>query len=69
AATAEAVAVVAAVAALRDGVEAGAGDGPVAGPAAAPDLVAVAKALRRSPAVLSLRARSGPSDHPESVTS
>ncbi|MEU9039158.1 MAB_1171c family putative transporter [Streptomyces sp. NPDC048352] len=69
AATAEAVAVVAAVAALRDGVEAGAGDGPVAGAAAAPDLVAVAKALRRSPAVLSLRARSGPSDHPESVTS
>ncbi|MFJ3878957.1 MAB_1171c family putative transporter [Streptomyces sp. NPDC090077] len=69
AATAEAVAVVAAVAALRSGAEAGVAEAPVPvpRPANAPDLVAVAKALRRSPAVSSFRARCGPADQPESV--
>ncbi|MFF5703073.1 MAB_1171c family putative transporter [Streptomyces sp. NPDC012794] len=68
AATADAVAVVAAIAALRGGAGAEPEDGPVPGPAAAPDLVAVARALRRSPAVTAFRARSGPSDHRESVS-
>lgn len=67
AATADAVAVVAALRRLRSGAEP---EGEAAaGPARAPDLVAVSKALRRSPAVISFRARTGQADRPESVTS
>ncbi|MFE3632194.1 MAB_1171c family putative transporter [Streptomyces goshikiensis] len=78
AATADAVAVVAAIHRLRLGDEFA--PEPEAGDAAAlltgapagmrsPDLVAVSRALRRSPAVLAHRARYGPADRPESVTS
>lgn len=67
AATADAVAVVAALRRLRSGAEP---EGEAAaGPTRAPDLVAVSKALRRSPAVISFRARTGQADRPESVTS
>lgn len=67
AATADAVAVVAALRRMSGGAEAE--EAAAAGQAQAPDLVAVSKALRRSPAVTSFRARSGPADHPESVGS
>ncbi|MEU8436461.1 MAB_1171c family putative transporter [Streptomyces sp. NPDC029216] len=78
AATADAVAVVAAVRSLRLGVEpdpgtdagpdAAADRGPAPGSDRAPDLVAVSRALRRSPVVTSFRARSGPPDPAESVS-
>ncbi|MER5811852.1 MAB_1171c family putative transporter [Streptomyces sp. NPDC002033] len=69
AATADAVSVVAALRRLRGG-GAPAEDGAApTGPAQVPDLVAVSKALRRSPVVISFRARTGPADHPESVSS
>lgn len=67
AATADAVAVVAALRRMHGGAEAE--DAAEAGQTKAPDLVAVSKALRRSPVVTSFRARSGPADHPESVSS
>ncbi|GAA0320363.1 hypothetical protein GCM10010302_69450 [Streptomyces polychromogenes] len=73
AATADAVAVVAAVRGLRGGAAAdpGAGApgtaGAAPGPAGAPDLVAVARALRRSPVVSSFRTRPYPSDRPGGV--
>ncbi|MET8754883.1 MAB_1171c family putative transporter [Streptomyces sp. NPDC004667] len=67
AATADAVAVVAALRRMRGGAEAE--DAAEAGQSKAPDLVAVSRALRRSPVVTSFRARSGPADHPESVGS
>ncbi|MFD8145610.1 MAB_1171c family putative transporter [Streptomyces sp. NPDC059708] len=73
AATADAVAVVAAVRGLRRGASADAGAGApgaagaAAGPAGTPDLVAVARALRRSPVVSSFRTRPDASDRPEGV--
>ncbi|MFD6180502.1 MAB_1171c family putative transporter [Streptomyces goshikiensis] len=78
AATADAVAVIAAIHRLRLGDEFApepeAGDTATLltgtpGGVRSPDLVAVSRALRRSPAVLAHRARYGPADHPESVTS
>ncbi|MEV7544352.1 MAB_1171c family putative transporter [Streptomyces sp. NPDC089915] len=75
AATADAVAVVAAVRGLRRGASADPGPGApgpagaaaAAGPAGTPDLVAVARALRRSPVVSSFRTRPDASDRPEGV--
>ncbi|MFF4496845.1 MAB_1171c family putative transporter [Streptomyces sp. NPDC001546] len=65
AATAEAVAVLAAVRRLRLGVPAAGDASP--GPARAPDLVAVSRALRRSPLVAAFRARPPVPDRPEGV--
>ncbi|MFH7595489.1 MAB_1171c family putative transporter [Streptomyces racemochromogenes] len=75
AATAEAVAVVAAVRSLRLGLAAAPGEaagapgeaGAVPVPARSPDLVAVSRALRRSPVVGSFRARSGAPGRPQGV--
>ncbi|MFF4580364.1 MAB_1171c family putative transporter [Streptomyces sp. NPDC001389] len=73
AATADAVAVVAAARSLRLGPAAGPGRGAEgtaaagAGPAGTPDLVAVSRALRRSPVVSSFRTRPDPPVRPEGV--